>query len=156
MKRIPGTRRLECGCRATGYGRGRVVTHYCARGQKLVDALRAFATFGMTPEQRLAYDNASADAQRHFDSAETYAVPWNSALGEPDMRAVSGGERHPRYTRCSKCQAGIVFLRTQVSSHPVDVDTVDVEDTIYNPGLGHRSHFDTCPNAADFRKGRPG
>ena len=38
-------------------------------------------------------------------------------------------------------------------SHPVDANTVDEGYAgTFDPSLGHRSHFDTCPDADKFRR----
>lgn len=60
-----------------------------------------------------------------------------------------------RIVRCKGCRARIIFLPTAAGrSMPVDADTVDAEDEVYEQGK-HVSHFGTCPEANKFRRGGP-
>lgn len=59
-----------------------------------------------------------------------------------------------RIVRCAACQARIIFLLTSSGKKmPVDADTVDEEDEVYEHGK-HVNHWGTCPNADQFRKRR--
>lgn len=56
-----------------------------------------------------------------------------------------------RITRCKACRARIIFLDTSSGKKiPVDADTVDAEDEVYEHGK-HVSHFSTCTEADKFR-----
>jgi len=58
-----------------------------------------------------------------------------------------------RIKRCSapSCRARIIFLPTSGGrSMPVDADTVDAEDEVYEQGK-HVSHFTTCTESDRFR-----
>jgi len=60
-----------------------------------------------------------------------------------------------RIVRCRSCRARIIFLPTSAGRvMPVDADTVDEEDEVYEQGK-HVSHFATCPEANKFRRGGP-
>lgn len=64
-------------------------------------------------------------------------------------------ERRIKRCRHESCNARIIFLRSRTGSQvPVDADSVDPEDTDYDPKRGHVSHFATCPGAAGFRRPR--
>jgi hypothetical protein len=57
-----------------------------------------------------------------------------------------------RITRCKSCRARIIYLQTNNNKRmPVDADTVDAEDEVYEQGK-HVSHFSTCPNADEWRR----
>jgi hypothetical protein len=59
-----------------------------------------------------------------------------------------------RITRCTSCQAPIVFLTTKRGSNmPVDADSVKPEDRDYEAGR-HIPHFAVCPHASQHRKPR--
>jgi hypothetical protein len=63
-------------------------------------------------------------------------------------------EHEMRIVRCSSCRARIIWLKTERGKNmPVDADTVDPEDDIFDPEV-HTSHFATCPNANQHRKPR--
>ena len=64
-------------------------------------------------------------------------------------------EHERRITRCSSCRARIIWLKTAKGGNmPVDADTVEPDDTEYDPEGDHVSHFATCPNADQHRKKR--
>lgn len=55
-------------------------------------------------------------------------------------------------TSCRSCEADIVWLRTRAGKNmPVDADTVEPEDTEFDPEK-HTSHFATCPQAGQHRR----
>ncbi len=63
---------------------------------------------------------------------------------------------------CSSCGAPIVwFVTKNLAHHPVDAGTVSAADleldlqTKKHPQGKHISHFATCPNADQHRKGKP-
>jgi hypothetical protein len=61
-------------------------------------------------------------------------------------------EHERRIVRCTSCQARIIFLPTPNGKKmPVDADTVEPDDTEYEPET-HVSHFVTCPTAFKHRK----
>ena len=64
-------------------------------------------------------------------------------------------ERHERrITRCTSplCRKQIIWLRTEAGRNmPVDADTVEPEDEIFESGK-HISHWATCSDAGHFRK----
>lgn len=64
-------------------------------------------------------------------------------------------ERHERrIRRCRTCQAKIIFLETDAGrSMPVDADTVDIGDGIFDPSK-HVSHFSTCSDPGKHRRPR--
>jgi hypothetical protein len=56
--------------------------------------------------------------------------------------------------KCKSCGKEITFLRTNKGKAiPVDKDTVDAADEYFDRDR-HVTHFRTCPNAKDFRKGK--
>jgi hypothetical protein len=60
-----------------------------------------------------------------------------------------------RIVRCRSCRARIIFLHTvNGTKMPVDADTVDAEDEVYERGK-HVSHFSTCDRPDAFRKPKP-
>lgn len=66
-------------------------------------------------------------------------------------------EHEKRIVRCRACQARIIFLQSANDPDkrvPVDADTVEPEDVIYEHGR-HESHFRTCTDPGRFSKGRP-
>jgi hypothetical protein len=68
---------------------------------------------------------------------------------------VDTTEAHERrITRCRSCRARIIWLPTAGGkTAPVDADTVDAEDEVFEPGK-HISHFASCPQADQWRKTR--
>ena len=57
-----------------------------------------------------------------------------------------------RIVLCGACKAQIIFLPTVAGrSMPVDAETVDAEDEVYERGK-HVSHFSTCTDSDRFRK----
>jgi len=55
-------------------------------------------------------------------------------------------------TICSSCKASIIYLLTGTGSFmPCDAATVKDEDTMFDHKK-HKSHFATCPNAAQHRR----
>lgn len=73
-------------------------------------------------------------------------------MGFEDINDAS--ERHERrIVRCQSCRARIIFLDTHAGKKmPVDADTVDDEDEVYEQGK-HVSHFTTCDDPQRFSKG---
>lgn len=69
---------------------------------------------------------------------------------EPDTN-----EAHERrITRCKStgCNARIIWLKTESGKNmPVDADSVEAEDEIYEHGR-HISHWGTCKAPQPFRK----
>jgi len=56
---------------------------------------------------------------------------------------------------CRACGTAILFVATRDGKKaPVDADVTVVMTPAGDAVRGHRSHFATCPKAADFRKGR--
>ncbi len=62
-----------------------------------------------------------------------------------------------RTVNCRTCGAPIIWLKTKTGkSMPVDAGTVKRPVSIYDPELGHMTHFGTCPQAKDWsHKKRP-
>ena len=62
-------------------------------------------------------------------------------------------EKHTRrIDKCGSCKAEIVWLMTKnLRPMPTDAATVKPEDTQFDEKR-HKSHFATCPNAAQHRK----
>jgi hypothetical protein len=59
-----------------------------------------------------------------------------------------------RIVRCKSCNQRIVFLETAAGKRmPIDADTVEAEDTVYEHGR-HVSHFSSCPQAQQHKKPR--
>lgn len=59
-----------------------------------------------------------------------------------------------RIVRCDACRARIIFLPTAFGKRmPVDADTVDEEDEVYEHGK-HVAHWGTCTKPDQFRKPR--
>lgn len=57
-----------------------------------------------------------------------------------------------RIVRCTSCRARIIWFKTAAGNNmPVDADTVEPDDTEYEPPR-HISHFATCPNAHKHRR----
>jgi len=53
---------------------------------------------------------------------------------------------------CKGCGDEIVWLKTMKGKNiPVDADTVTDGDAIFDRTV-HTCHFDTCPNAGQFRR----
>jgi hypothetical protein len=63
---------------------------------------------------------------------------------------------HPFETRCSACQALIVWFRTKNGKRmPVNAETTKPTDAAHQLDLSrHVSHFSTCPAADQFRRAR--
>jgi hypothetical protein len=62
-------------------------------------------------------------------------------------------EHERRIVRCSSCRARIIWLKTAAGRNmPVDADTVEPGEEIFEPNSDHISHFATCPNANNHRK----
>ena len=83
-------------------------------------------------------------------------TPWllhvldvlHEVQGKRDMSGVE------ETMKCKACGKEISFLRTdRGKAIPVDKDTVDAADEYFDPDR-HVTHFRTCPNAKDFRKGK--
>lgn len=65
-------------------------------------------------------------------------------------------------TKCKSCGVPIVYVRTSRGELiPVDLESLGPDEVLavgelhHVPGV-HRSHFGTCPDAAQFRRVRPG
>jgi len=55
--------------------------------------------------------------------------------------------------KCRSCAAAIVWMPTaKGKTMPVDAETVNRGDEMYDASKGHVSHFATCPNAKEHRK----
>jgi hypothetical protein len=58
-----------------------------------------------------------------------------------------------RVTPCKSCKKAIIWLKTAKDKPiPVDVDSWKSGQGLYDPTLGHKSHFGTCPHAAQHSK----
>lgn len=58
-----------------------------------------------------------------------------------------------RITRCRTCRAQIIWFKTEAGKNmPVDADTVEAEDDELDLDR-HVSHFATCPQANQHRRG---
>lgn len=66
-----------------------------------------------------------------------------------------------RVGRCRSCDAYVVWMRTNTGkSMPVDADSIDEDELeraedgtpLFDAGLGHVSHFATCPHASEHRR----
>ena len=54
---------------------------------------------------------------------------------------------------CKSCNTEIVWLKTKNGKNmPVNADTIQGKETIYDHKIGHISHFSTCKDADKFRK----
>lgn len=54
--------------------------------------------------------------------------------------------------KCRSCGAGVVFLRTRKGKlMPCDAETVEHDDYYFDYNK-HRTHFETCPDAGDWRR----
>lgn len=64
--------------------------------------------------------------------------------------------QHPLATRCSSCQALIVWFRTASGKRaPVDEASTLPTDAEHQLDMTrHKSHFATCPNANQHRRSR--
>ncbi len=59
-----------------------------------------------------------------------------------------------RIVRCRSCHAKIIWFKTDAGKNmPVDADTVEAADDDLDL-TRHVSHFATCPNANNHRKGK--
>lgn len=60
-----------------------------------------------------------------------------------------------RVCYCNSCKAEIVFLIDPRSGrkNPTNAETVGPDDTEFEWGK-HQSHFETCPQAAEWRRRR--
>lgn len=72
------------------------------------------------------------------------------------MSLPSSFTYHPFETRCSSCQALIVWFRTRAGKRmPVNAETTKPTDAEHQLDLHrHKSHFATCPEAAKHRRDR--
>jgi hypothetical protein len=60
-----------------------------------------------------------------------------------------------RTANCKSCGAEMIFLNTAKGHQmPCDAATVGADDIMYDKSKGHMSHFATCPDAAQHRKGK--
>ena len=54
---------------------------------------------------------------------------------------------------CKSCGREIVWLKTKNGKNmPVNADTIQEKETVYDHKIGHISHFSTCRDADKFRK----
>jgi len=54
---------------------------------------------------------------------------------------------------CRSCGKEIVWLKTKSGKvMPIDKDTIQGKETIYDHTKGHISHFATCPQSNQWRK----
>ena len=54
---------------------------------------------------------------------------------------------------CKSCGKEIVFLKTRNGKIiPINADTMQGKETVYDHKIGHVSHFTTCKDASKFRK----
>ena len=54
---------------------------------------------------------------------------------------------------CKSCGKEIVFLKTKNGKIiPINADTIQGKETVYDHKIGHVSHFATCKDASKFRK----
>ena len=75
-----------------------------------------------------------------------------AAMSFNDDSTTEAHER--RITRCNSCRARIIFLETAAGKKmPVDADTVEPGDQVFDLER-HESHFASCPNATQHRRGR--
>lgn len=67
-----------------------------------------------------------------------------------------GYRYHPFETKCRSCEALIVWFNTPAGKKmPVNADTTQPTDAAHQLDLTrHKSHFATCPAAAEHRKPR--
>jgi hypothetical protein len=65
-------------------------------------------------------------------------------------------QHHPFETHCRSCQALVVWFKTAAGKNmPVDASSTKPTDAAHQLDLTrHISHFATCPNAAEHRRGR--
>ena len=57
--------------------------------------------------------------------------------------------------RCKSCNREIVWLKTKNGKNmPVNADTIQGKETIYDHRIGHVSHFSDCKDAEAWRKDR--
>ena len=58
----------------------------------------------------------------------------------------------PSIAKCRSCGAAILWMKTKKGKNiPVNWDAKFVDDIEFNLVAGHRSHFETCPNAYEHR-----
>ena len=54
--------------------------------------------------------------------------------------------------KCKSCSKEIVFLKTKSGkTMPVNADTIQGRETVYDHKKGHVSHFSDCPDASKFK-----
>ncbi|HLE87602.1 MAG TPA: hypothetical protein VI727_08035 [Candidatus Brocadiaceae bacterium] len=54
---------------------------------------------------------------------------------------------------CKSCGKEIVWLKTKNGKNmPVNANTIQGKETIYDHKIGHISHFSDCKDADKFRK----
>jgi len=69
---------------------------------------------------------------------------------------IEDDDRDPKkdYAKCKSCKAKIFFIETSKGKQmPIDADP-DEKGNIEIDGLKYRSHFATCPQAKEWRKGK--
>ena len=55
--------------------------------------------------------------------------------------------------KCTSCGKEIKFLRTKNGKTiPINMETIQGNETIYDHTIGHISHFSDCRDANKFRK----
>jgi hypothetical protein len=95
------------------------------------------------------------EAVKKLENVYNVAVAYLALMRMHEAKIEADtGHKHLQLTRCRSCQRGIVWLKTEGGKNmPVDADTfAQGQPPIFNPELGHISHFATCPNADDWRK----
>jgi len=72
------------------------------------------------------------------------------------MNLPTSYRHHPFETKCSGCDALIVWFRTETGKRmPVNAETTKPTDAAHQLDLSrHVSHFSTCPAADQFRRAR--
>lgn len=75
----------------------------------------------------------------------------------PDRQGseVRNGDDWPG-ERCRSCLAPVIWLPTRAGGHMIiDAETVTAGDLAFDPQK-HRSHFASCPDAAQWRRKKKG
>jgi hypothetical protein len=72
------------------------------------------------------------------------------------MNLPTSYRHHPFETRCRSCEALIVWFLTKNGKRmPVNAETTKETDAEHQLDLSrHKSHFASCKDAEDWRKGR--
>ena len=57
--------------------------------------------------------------------------------------------------KCKSCDKEIVFLKTKKGkSIPVNAETIQGKETVFEVSKGHVPHFSDCPEGNSWRKGK--